>query len=469
MDRLTDALLKFAEDWPSAAEALYGVELEPVQRQVIGDVQAGKRQIAVKSGHGVGKTALLALISQMFEMFQMDAKTVVTAPAAAQLQDAYVPEFRKWANRLPSELRDLWEFKQDRFTFTMLPNQPFENFVSIRTSRADQPDALQGVHAPHVLLIGDEASGIPDQVFEAAGGSMSSDHATLLLTGNPVRSTGYFYDCFSRLADHWSLYTISCKDSGRVSPEWIEEMMERYGVDSNAFRVRVLGEFPKGDDDTVIPVELIDSARNRDVEAVPLARRLWGLDVARFGSDRSVLCERVGNTVPNPPKKWRGLDTMQLVGAVKAEWDAREAPERPEEILVDVIGLGAGVVDRLRELELPARGVNVSESSSMSTQYLNLRAELWYHLKAWLERRDCSLPQDSELAAELAMVRYAFTSLGKIKIESKDDIKRRGISSPDLADALVLTFASDSATALHGWGPNSGWNRPLRTNLKGLV
>lgn len=147
-----------------------------------------------------------------------------------------------------------------------------------------------------------------------------------------------------------------------------------------------------------------------------------GVDVARFGSDASALCKRKGNAVLDPIKLWRGLDTMQLTGAIKAEYES--AGEKPQEIMVDAIGLGAGVADRLREMGLPAMAINVSESPAIGGEtYLNLRAELWYKSKAWLEGRDVRLPKDERLKSELTTLRYTYTSSGKIKIESKDELK----------------------------------------------
>jgi len=340
-----------------------------------------------------------------------------------------------------------------------------EAFISARTSRAEQPEALQGVHSDHVMLVGDEASGIPEKVFEAASGSMSGHNAVTLLLGNPVRSSGFFYDTHNRLGGDWVTMKVSCADSPRVSEAYIEEMKARYGEDSNAYRIRVLGEFPKSDEDTVIPMELLDLAMNRDVEASPYAPLVWGLDVARFGSDRSALCKRRGNAVTEPIKTWKNLDLMQLTGAVVAEFEILPPSERPTEILVDSIGLGAGVVDRLRELNLPARGINVSESPAMGTTYRNLKAELWYKAKSWLEARDCRLPKDEMLIAELATVRYSFTSNGKIQIEGKDEIRKRGLASPDKADAFCLTFASDAVIGMMGSKASTKWSQPLKRNL----
>jgi hypothetical protein len=154
---------------------------------------------------------------------------------------------------------------------------------------------------------------------------------------------------------------------------------------------------------------------------------------------------------------------MQTTGAVVAEYEAMKPEDRPVEILVDSIGLGAGVVDRLRELNMPARGINVAESPAMGTIYVNLRAELWGKMKAWLEKRDCKIPKDESLLAELVSPRYSFNSNGKMKLESKDEMRKRGIGSPDMADALALTFASDAKAY------NSQWGKPIKRNLRAVV
>jgi hypothetical protein len=261
------------------------------------------------------------------------------------------------------------------------------------------------------------------------------------------------------MADQWKVFHVSCVDSPRVSPEFVEEMKLRYGEDSNAYRVRVLGEFPRSDDDTIISLDLAEGAANRDVSGSPTADLVWGLDVARFGGDRSCLVRRQGN-ITLDIKTWRNLDLMQLCGAVKAEFDIAEP--KPSTIMVDAIGMGAGVVDRLRELGLPILGVNVSESPSIGN-YRNLRAELWYRARDWLAKRDCKIPKDDTLIAELTSVRYLFSSSGKVQVESKEDMKRRGLNSPDIADAFILTFAAPEAMFTNG--PSYRWAKEVRRNL----
>jgi hypothetical protein len=171
--------------------------------------------------------------------------------------------------------------------------------------------------------------------------------------------------------------------------------------------------------------------------------------------------------VLEPVKTWKNLDLMALTGAVLHEYESTDHKDRPAEILIDSIGLGAGVVDRLRELKLPARGINVGESPAFKGQYMNLRAELWSKAKAWLEARDCKLPRDERLVNELSSPRYSFMSNGKLKLESKDDMKRRGLRSPDVADAFVLTFASEAATGGGVYAPT--WTKPVKRQIRGVV
>ena len=440
-----------------------GVEPDEWQQDFLNAVASGERKISIRSGHGVGKSTTASWAMLWFLLTRYPVKVVVTAPTSAQLYDALFAELKRWVKELPQPIQELLDVKQERIE---LKASATEAFISARTSRAEQPEALQGVHSDNVMLVADEASGVPEAVFEAAAGSMSGHNALTILLGNPVRSSGFFFDTHNRLKDEWWTKRVSCVDSKRVSKEYVDDMKSRYGEESNAFRIRVLGEFPRSDDDTIIPMELLESAKHRDTRAYEDAPIIWGLDVARFGSDSSVLCKRQSNVV-HTLERWRNLDLMQLTGAVVAQYEACDHKNRPSEILVDSIGLGAGVVDRLRELRLPARGINVSESPAMGGTYLNLRAELWHKAKAWLEKRDCKIPNNEDLIGELATVRYTFTSNGKIKIESKDDIRRRGLKSPDMADAFVLTFATDAATI--SWGSSSSWNKPIKRLIRGLV
>jgi hypothetical protein len=321
-----------------------------------------------------------------------------------------------------------------------LKSAPQASFAVARTGRKENPEALQGFHSPNLLFILDEASGIAEEVFEVAQGALSTEGAKVLMTANPTRLSGYFYDSHHKLRHRWKTLKVSCLDSPRVSQTYAEDVALQYGQDSSVYNVRVLGEFPKAEDDVVIPLHLIEDALVREIEPSEAFKPVWGLDVARYGDDRSALAKRRGNALMEPVKAWRGYDTMQTVGRVVEEYRLTDAFERPSEILVDVIGIGAGVVDRLQELGLPARGINVGESST-ADGYARLRDQLWWRCRQWFEDRMCIMPEDDDLIAELVDVKYTIRSNSKIEIEPKDKMKERTKHSPDLADAFVLTFA----------------------------
>ena len=460
---LEEFVLRYKDDPVLFVKEVLGATPYDYQAEFLDALASGERKMSVRSGHGTGKSTTSSWAMLWYVLLRFPNKVVVTAPTSGQLFDALFAELKRWINELPPQLQVLLTVKSDRVE---LSAAPAEAFISARTSRAETPEALAGVHSQNVLLVVDEASGVPEKVFEAAAGSMSGHSATTILLSNPTRSSGTFFESQTRLADTWWTRRWSCVESPLVSEEFVDEMRARYGEDSNAFRIRVLGEFPMADDDTIIPFHLADSAIKRDIEVTPDTKPIWGLDVARFGADKTALCKRYGNVVTEITS-WQGLDLMQTVGRVMAEYEGLSPSMRPSEILVDSIGVGGGVVDRLRELGAPVRGINVGESPAMGNTYMNLRAELWFKTKGWLEDRSCKIPNDDQLLAELTSIRYAFTPGGKMKAESKDDMRKRGLKSPDLADALCLTMASDAATALSG--SMSTWKKSIKRNLRGIA
>lgn len=465
-------VLKF----PNEEERAAGYDIYPWQLEVMKAYMAGERRISVRSGHGVGKTTLLVWLVLFQMLFRFPQRTAVTAPTEKQLFNAFWADFKVWHSRLPPSLRALIEVKGDRAEHTRTPG---ESYVTIATARKEQPEALQGIHSPGwVLLIADEASGVHEAVFEAASGSMSGHNCTTILTGNPVRGSGFFYDTHTKLADLWWHRKVSCKDVPQsVAQDFIEQISRTYGPNSNAFRVRVLGEFPVRDDDTIIPFDLVEACFDRDIRVDPAAPVIWGLDCARFGDDRSALAKRQTQELLEPIKFWNKLDAMQLAARIKLEWDITPLHMRPTSICVDAIGIGGPVADRLRQLGLPARDVNVSETPALMNEdrYRNLRTELWFEGLRWFSMRNVKIPeyyrnpkQEDDLVGELTAVKYKFLpQTGKIMAESKQEMKTRGLRSPDLADAFLLTFADQSATLIGA--PDASWSRKLSRPLKGIV
>lgn len=456
---------------------VFGVAPDPWQGDVLRAYGREERRISVASCHGPGKTAVAAWCAWHQLLVRFPQKTAVTAPSSGQLEDGLLREMAKWAEKLPPGMREIYDVTKNRITLRQAPDR---SFFSARTARAEKPEALQGVHEDEgwVLLIADEASAVPEPVYESASGSMSGKRATTLLISNPTRSSGLFFDTHHKLKDMWFTIQVGWQDSSRVDPDFEADIAARYGRNSTAYRVRVLGLFPLTDEDTVIPWEYMNSARGRDVTIPKNATRVWGLDVARFGGDKNALVVRTARGIPEPPVYWSGHDLMQTASRVHDKWRDTSESQRPELILVDVIGLGAGVVDRLKQLGLPARSVNVAEAPALKDRYMNQRAELWWKAREWFGSRDCTIPApvpgvDEKvdpmelLCQELVVPKYDFSPSGKIRLESKTEMKKRIGYSPDIADAFILTFAKDLALLSGGRGGagQPSRNKPLKRNV----
>lgn len=460
------AILRWREGGPCqfALEVL-GAQPTPQQWEA-SRALVSKRRVSIRSGHGTGKSTFMAWCVLWFLSCYFPAKVPATAPTSHQLEDVLWSEIAKWhrlmKERLPA-IGEQFDWSSGAFRLKSAPN---EAFAVARTSRPEKPEALQGFHEENILFLIDEASGVPDNVFEVAEGALSTDGAYVVMAANPTRQSGYFFESHHKMRASWAALHWSGVDSPRVSREYIANMAKKYGTRSPIYRVRVLGEFV-GAVDGVIPLDLCEAARLRDVEQIRTAKPIWGVDVARFGDDSTALAKRRGNWQMEPVKEWWGKDTMQTVGLIKAEWDATPEKDRPSVINVDVIGIGAGVVDRLIELKLPAVGVNVAEAPAVNSneerQFNRLRDELWWKGREWLEALDCRLCEDDELIAELTTPTFTILSNGLIKIEGKADLKARGVKSPNRADAWLNTFAVTSS-------PNrADWDKPISISPRGIV
>lgn len=393
-------------------------------------------RISVRSGHGVGKGALLSWLILWGLLTHDDIKIPVAANTQKQLRDNNWPEINKWAKLLPAELQSQIEVQAERVFIKVAKESAF---AVARTASKENPEALQGLRGTKTLYLIDEASGIDDIIFEVAQGSLSSPGAKAILFSNPTRNSGFFFDTHNKLRGRWKTFVVNSEDVPRARGH-IEDIIAAYGKGSNKYRVRVLGEFPTADDETVIPLELMEAARFRDV-LVPHVYPVWGVDVARFGDDSTALCRRKGNKLMQPIQEWMGKDNVQVAGLIKAEFEACHPDERPVEILIDVIGLGAGVVDILYHQGLPVTGVNVGESPSANDKYMRLRDELWFKAREWFQKRDVIF-NDEATIAELAGPTYDYHMNGRLVVESKKDMKKRGVRSPNRADAFILTLAA---------------------------
>jgi hypothetical protein len=400
--------------------------------------------LAIRAAHDQGKTALLSWIAWYFITTHFPCKIPVAANTQDQLRDVTWSELMKWGRLLPEALRSQYDIGLERITLRAMPE---DSFMVARTASKSNPEALQGFHSENLLFLLEEASGMEDIIFEIASGAMSSKGSHALMIGNPNKSMGYFSRAFKEGRWLWHCLHWPWQLNPWSSPNYPEQMAREYGEHSNVFRIRVKGDFPTSEDNAVISLDLVEAAVARDVDVTGNRACVWGLDVARFGDDRCALVKRRGNHVIEPAKVWRHRDLMESCGIVSREYFETPDSTKPSVINGDVIGIGAGVIDRLRELGLPVFGVNVGETSSQPDRYMRLRDELWWNAREWFMARDCRIPNDPALISDLVGPTYKPLSSGKLQIEPKDEMKKRGLKSPDVADAFCLTFAGGEFAA----------------------
>jgi len=429
------SLIEFYRNEPQAfIEDVLGLNPTDQQIQLIDCVKQGEKFISVKSGHGTGKSTIMAALILWF-LCCFKSQVPITAPSSSQLFDALWSRLSELYNRMNPVFKDNFELAKDRLFSTKSKR---EHFCVARTAKKEQPESLQGFHSENLLFVVDEASGVDDAVFDVIMGALTEENNYCILIGNPLRVTGYFHDTFTKNTGMWKNLSFSSVDSPLVKKEFIEGFAA-LGVDSDRYRVRVLGEFPKAEADSLISLEHIEAAQVRSLS--PSGNVLWGIDPARFGSDSSILIKRQGRKV-FPTSKWDKFDTMSIAGFVAHEYRTTKDDDKPSTIFVDTIGLGSGVYDRLSELGLPVHEVNVSRSSSFPKEYKNKRAENYDLMREWFQEEQPDIPDDKELATQLSTIKYKFASNGTLQIEDKDIYKKNNpsVGSPDIADALMLTF-----------------------------
>jgi hypothetical protein len=287
-----DVLLALHGDPVLFVSSVLGAEPQAWQREALEAVRDSPR-VAAKSGHGVGKSALLSWVI-LWYLITRPCRIVCTANSANQLNQVLWSEIQKWARKMPKGLQSQLEITSDKITV-----KGVDSSCHARVSRKENPEALQGFHHERILFVIDECSGVDDIVFEVAQGALSTAGSKILMVGNPTRNSGYFYDAFNRNSHRWHKMTVSCEDADYVSEDFIEDMKQQYGEDSSTFAIRVKGEFPTDSADSLISRHLVESAVTRDVEAMTVAP-IWGLDPARFGGDRTALAKRQGNVLVEP-------------------------------------------------------------------------------------------------------------------------------------------------------------------------
>jgi hypothetical protein len=407
-------------------------------------------QLAVASGHGIGKSAFVAMVILWAISTREDTRGVVTANTEGQLRTKTWPELAKWHQMC---ICGHW------FEFTassLYSRQPGHE----RTWRIDavawsdtNTEAFAGLHnkGRRILLVFDEASAISDKIWEVSEGAMTDEGTEIvwLAFGNPTRNSGRFFDCFNRMRHRWAHKQIDSRTVEGTNKTQIAKWVEDYGEDHDFVRVRVRGVFPRAGTMQFIARDLVDEAMGRPLEHYrPHSRvALVGVDVARFGDDQSVIRTRLQRDARTwPPLRFRGLDTMQLAARVGEHINELKRLGLRVIVFVDGGGVGGGVIDRLRQLEHEVIEVNFGGRPDDPRKYKNKSAEMWDRVRIWLPSG--YLDRDETLATDLTGREYGFDSESRIVMESKDDMKARGLASPDDADALALTFAHPAMEVL---------------------
>lgn len=389
----------------------------------------GPLQLAVASGHGIGKSALVAWLIQWFMSCRPNPQIIVTANTEAQLLTKTWRTLSRWHKMMVN--RDWFEWTATKFS---LKASPEDWYAAATPWSANNADAFAGTHDQSVLVIFDEASKIDDVIWGKIDGAMSTRGAMWICFGNPTRNVGRFYDCFHKYKKWWKTRQIDSRTCKHADKVWVDKFVEQFSQDLDKMRVQIYGQFPSTATRQLISTEAVEKCMSFQAEGWEYLPKVMGVDIARFGENSSTICIRQGRKVSEVeviPK----MDLMQTAQHV-AE---RIKKERPLQTFVDGSGIGAGVVDRLRQLNYSVVDVN-GGNSSLNPRFLNKRCEMWYEMKEFIEA-GCELPKDQKLKEELTCVSYDFTDKGRIRLDRKSDIMDEYGFSPDRADALSMTFA----------------------------
>lgn len=421
------------------------------QQEALVDL-ASNPKVAIKSGQGVGKTGIEAVALLWFLTCFPYPRVVATAPTKQQLHDVLWSEVAKWQERSPL-LKAILKWTK---TYIYMVGHEKRWFATART--ATKPENMQGFHEDNMLFIIDEASGVADPIMEAILGTLSGGNNKLLMCGNPTKTTGTFYDAFYSSRWMYKCHTVSSEDSPRTSKDNIKALIDRFGYDSNVVRVRIRGLFPKREDDVFIALQLLEDSVKLELydgeeeseKNIP-ARIDIGVDVARFGNDSTVIAQKIDKLIPDLLIR-HGQDTMRTVGdIVKTYKDLMEEYPAYDDyvyVKIDDTGVGGGVSDRLKEVKqeeglekmliVPVNFAKKAPKTKTARYYDDIVTWMWSNVRDLLEVGEIKLPDDSILIGEFSTRKYFFQSNGKQRLENKDDLKKRGLTSPDRADAVAL-------------------------------
>lgn len=401
---------------------------------------------AISSGRGIGKSALVSWVAHWLLSTRIGSTVIVSANTEAQLVSITWAEMGKW---LAMAINSHWfdinskNIKPSEWLASAVRDQLKIDstywYAEAKLWKEENPDAYAGAHNPlGLMVIFDEASGIPAPIWKVAEGYFTEPvpDRYWFVFSNPRRNTGAFFECFHKNRNFWSIDQIDSRTVEGTDQAVYAKIIAQYGEDSDEARVEVKGQFPRQGDQQFNSREVVALARSRKVEPDGGAPLVMGVDVARFGDDASVISFRQGRDARVVPwQRYKGLDTQQLASRV-AEWADKV---RPDAIFVDGGGVGGGVVDRLKALKYRVFEVQFGAKADDPVAYANRRSELWAKMREWLQTG--AIPDMQELEDDLLGPEYALREPSStLQLEPKDSMKKRGLASPDWADALANTF-----------------------------
>lgn len=409
-------------------------------------------QYATASGHGIGKSVLVAWLTKFIMDTRPFAKGTLTANTAEQLRTKTWAEVGKWHKI--SMTQDWFDYNTGRGAMNLSHKKHKEEWrCDAQTCREENSEAFAGQHAASStsFYIFDEASAVPDKIFEVREGGTTDGEPMVFDFGNPTRNSGRFYEqCAGRFRHRFRARNIDSRQVSITNKERIEQWREDYGEDSDFFKVRVRGMFPSAGSLQFIPTAKVEEAQHRTLtprdNSDPL---IIGVDVARFGDNESVIYPRIGFDARSfPAKRYQGLDTVQLVGKViECVREFRGLGLEYAGLFVDGGGVGGGVVDQLRSLGYSVTEVQFGGKATNSSTYRFKSDEMWGNMKEAMDKLSLpanDAPNGVDIRNDLTQREFGYTLLGnKINLESKSDMLKRGVQSPDIGDALALTFAEE--------------------------
>lgn len=449
---------KILLDPKAFAKHFLKTDLWDIQAQIAYSIDKNPRT-AVKACHASGKTFVAACILLWFLARHQEAIVVTTAPTWQQVEKLL------WGEVHAALARSIYPYPKPTMTEIRLGPKRYAYGLSTSVTNQDEGVKFQGIHAENELIILDEAPGVDPKIWTAIEGNRAGGNVRILAIGNPTISSGPFHTAFHEGRETWANFTISAFDCpnlkgltlesllemGKKHPEmlddnalpylttrrWVYERYFEWGPGHPLWESRVLGNFPAQSEDALLSLTWLEEAGRRDLKGKGEDGIKVGIDVAGPGEAETVFCARRGPEILELTAWPREDPRGEIVAKLNKYRDHLVA------VNIDAIGIGWGIYLHLSDLKFPVIPINVAETARDSEKFANQKAEYYWGLRLRAQSGDISGLKDEKSIGQLAGIRYKHNSRGQVEIESKKDAAKRGVKSPDRAEAIMLAFAEN--------------------------